>query len=93
MILITVKRYLLHIHTRIIRVSEFKTPILVTGIEYKPLIVDVLKRIAGNIRGLNTAYGIITPAIPSVSGAAYKAGDRVYFFVFDDGHGAILAAF
>ena len=37
--------------------------------------------------------GITTPAIPAASGAAYKAGDRVYFFVFDDGHGAILAAF
>lgn len=35
-----------------------------------------------------TRDGIMTPAIPSVSGTAYKAGDRVYFFVFDDGHGA-----
>ena len=26
-----------------------------------------------------TRDGIMTPAIPSVSGAAYKAGDRVYF--------------
>ena len=40
-----------------------------------------------------TRDGIMTPALPSASGAAYKAGDRVYFFVFDDGHGAILAAF
>ena len=40
-----------------------------------------------------TRYGIVTPAIQSVSGAAYKVGARVYFFVFDDGHGAILAAF
>ena len=40
-----------------------------------------------------TRDGIITPAIPAASGAAYKAGDRVYFFMFDDGHGMILAAF
>ena len=40
-----------------------------------------------------TRDGIVTPAIPSVSGAPLKVGDRVYFFVFDDGHGAILAAF
>ena len=40
-----------------------------------------------------TRYGITTPAIPSISGAVYMAGDRVYFYVFDDGHGAILAAF
>lgn len=40
-----------------------------------------------------TRYGITTPAIPAASGAVYKAGDRVYFFVFDDGHGLILAAF
>lgn len=26
-----------------------------------------------------TRDGIMTPAIPSVSGTAYKAGDRVYF--------------
>lgn len=40
-----------------------------------------------------TRDGITTPALPSISGAAYNAGDRVYFFVFDDGHGAILATF
>ena len=44
------------------------------------------------IRSL-TRDGIVTPALPSISGTAYRAGDRVYFFVFDDGHGAILAAF
>lgn len=37
--------------------------------------------------------GITTPAIPSASGATFKVGDRVYFFVFEDGHGAIIAAF
>lgn len=40
-----------------------------------------------------TRDGVITPAIPSTSGATHKVGDRVYFFVFDDGHGAILAEF
>ena len=37
--------------------------------------------------------GITTPAIPSIDGRDYQAGNRVYFFMFDDGHGAILAAF
>lgn len=37
--------------------------------------------------------GITTPAIPSIDGRIYMAGDRVYYFMFDDGHGAILAAF
>lgn len=37
--------------------------------------------------------GITTPALPSIGGAAYDVGDDVYFFMFDDGHGAILAPF
>ena len=37
--------------------------------------------------------GIITPALPSIGGATYTVGDYVYFFMFDDGHGAILASF
>lgn len=36
--------------------------------------------------------GIITPALPALNGTIYHVGDYVYFFVFDDGHGAILAA-
>ena len=40
-----------------------------------------------------TRDGIVTPAIPSISGADYEVGDRVYYFVFDDGHGAIIAVF
>ncbi|MDD3881888.1 MAG: hypothetical protein PHI27_06515 [Eubacteriales bacterium] len=39
-----------------------------------------------------TRDGIITPAIPAISGT-YQADDTVYFFLFPDGHGAILAAF
>lgn len=37
--------------------------------------------------------GIITPEIPAAGGATYEVGDRVYFFLFDDGRGLILAAF
>ena len=37
--------------------------------------------------------GITTPPLPAISDATYKVDDRVYFFVFSDGHGAILAAF
>ena len=40
-----------------------------------------------------TRENIITPPIPAIGGATYIVGDRVFFFVFDDGHGAILAAF
>lgn len=34
--------------------------------------------------------GLITPAIPALTQDTYTQGDRVYFFLFDDGHGAIL---
>ncbi len=37
--------------------------------------------------------GITTPPLPSIGNAAYSIGDCVYFFMFPDGHGAILAAF
>jgi hypothetical protein len=40
-----------------------------------------------------TRDGIITPALPTMGGATYDVGDRVYYFLFDDGHGLILAAF
>lgn len=40
-----------------------------------------------------TRNGIITPAIPAIGGTPYAVGDRVYYFLFDDGHGAILTAF
>lgn len=40
-----------------------------------------------------TRDGITTPALSAASGTAYEAGDRVYFFMFDDGNGAILAKF
>lgn len=41
----------------------------------------------------DTRYGIITPAIPYLGDGNLRTGDRVYFFMFEDGHGAILAAF
>jgi hypothetical protein len=34
--------------------------------------------------------GLITPVLPSLTQDAYTQGDKVYFFLFDDGHGAIL---
>jgi hypothetical protein len=34
--------------------------------------------------------GLITPAIPALSQDTYAQGDKVYFFLFDDGHGVIL---
>lgn len=40
-----------------------------------------------------TRDGITTPALPSLCGDSLKTGDRVYYFMFDDGHGAIMAAF
>ena len=40
-----------------------------------------------------TRDGLVTPPLPALGNAAYSEGDRVYFFVFDDGHGLILAAF
>ncbi len=44
------------------------------------------------IRSL-TRDGIITPGIPALDGNTYKADDTVYFFIFPDGHGGIIAAF
>ena len=37
-----------------------------------------------------TRDGIATPPLPAIGEAEYAAGNRVYFFLFDDGHGAIL---
>ena len=34
--------------------------------------------------------GLTTPALPALSLDTYAEGDKVYFFMFDDGHGAIL---
>ena len=39
-----------------------------------------------------TREGITTPVIPAVGDTEYAVGDRVYFFIFDDGHGVILTA-
>lgn len=38
-----------------------------------------------------TRYGIITPFMSAIAGI-YDVGDVVYYFMFDDGKGMILAA-
>lgn len=40
-----------------------------------------------------TRDGITTPPIPAIGTQTYEAGDLVYFFLFCDGRGAIIAAF
>lgn len=37
--------------------------------------------------------GVTSPPITPIDSSAYAVGDRVYFFLFDDGKGAILAKF
>lgn len=37
--------------------------------------------------------GLSIRDIPAFGGAEYKTGDRVYFFIFDDGTGLILDKF
>ena len=34
--------------------------------------------------------GLVSPAIPAMGEATYQAGDKVYFFLFEDGDGRIL---
>lgn len=34
--------------------------------------------------------GIVSPPISALAGAGYDAGDKVYFFLFRDGTGAVL---
>lgn len=34
--------------------------------------------------------GLVTPKIKTLFGYKYNAGDRVYFFLFDDGSGQII---
>lgn len=36
--------------------------------------------------------GLITPPLRAADGASFAQRDCVYFFMFDDGHGAILSA-
>lgn len=40
-----------------------------------------------------TRDGITTPGIPALNGQVYQADDTVYFFIFQDGHGGVIAAF
>lgn len=37
-----------------------------------------------------TRDGLITPPLQPITQETYEVGDFVYFFLFDDGHGAIL---
>jgi len=38
--------------------------------------------------------GLTTPGIPPMrSGDSYNVNDKVYFFLFSDGHGAVLGKF
>lgn len=39
-----------------------------------------------------TRDGVVTPPIAAVGEGEYAVGARVYFFVFDDGRGAILGS-
>lgn len=36
--------------------------------------------------------GLTTPPIETINQQQYNAGDRVYFFLFDDGSGKIIAS-
>ena len=38
-----------------------------------------------------TRSGVITPPMRATDGTKYHIGDRVYFFMFDDGNGRIIA--
>ena len=37
--------------------------------------------------------GLVTPGIPAIIGAPYDINEKVYFFMFDDGMGAIIGRF
>ena len=39
-----------------------------------------------------TRSGIVTPPIPSVRRRPHTVGEKVFFFLFEDGQGAIIAA-
>jgi hypothetical protein len=39
-----------------------------------------------------TRPGVTTPPIPALIGGTFSVGEKVYFFLFEDGHGGIFAA-
>lgn len=41
----------------------------------------------------DTRDGVTTPVLPYLGEGSLQANDKVYFFMFDDGGGAILAVF
>lgn len=40
-----------------------------------------------------TRDGIITPEIPAVNASTFAVGDKVFFFLFEDGSGGVISAF
>jgi len=40
-----------------------------------------------------TRDGLTTPSLKPITDTTYEVGDFVYFFLFDDGQGAILGRF
>lgn len=40
-----------------------------------------------------TRDGIITPEIPAVNANTFAVGDKVFFFLFEDGSGGVISAF
>jgi len=38
-------------------------------------------------------HGLTTPPLAAINQSTYAVGDKVYFFMFDDGKGAILMKF
>lgn len=38
-----------------------------------------------------TRIGITTPPLPALQGLSAQVGDRVYFYLFDDGTGILIA--
>ena len=53
----------------------------------------IAQKLESGYRVCPFAGSYVTTPIPALFGAAYDVGENVYFFYFDDGKGAILAAF
>ena len=54
---------------------------------------QIVQKLESGSRVCPFAGSYVTAPIPALFGAAYDVGENVYFFYFDDGKGAILAAF
>ena len=52
---------------------------------------EVLEAAEGGYRVKSlTRPGVTTPPIPALLGDTFSVGEKVYFFVFGDGHGGII---